>query len=35
MALSVAFLSRYIIVFDSKLPKKALKNVATFASVLL
>ena len=30
MALSVAFPSRYIIVIDSKLPKKALKNVVTF-----
>ena len=29
MALSVAFPSRYIIVIDSKLPKKALKNVVT------
>ena len=29
MALSVAFPNRYIIVIDSKLPKKALKNVVT------
>ena len=29
MALCVAFPSRYIIVIDSKLPKKALKNVVT------
>ena len=29
MALCVAFPSRYIIVIDGKLPKKALKNVVT------
>ena len=30
MALSLAFPSRYIIVIDSKLPKKALNKVVTF-----